>query len=216
MDPLKVLSIDVGISNLGYIYGEIYFPEIEKTSKYKNLQYNKEYNKVQENIKIIDCGRIDITKVQHLVVKECDCKLHHENCIPDYLDHFIQEYSFYFNNCDILLIERQPPMGITNVQDLLFTKFRDKVLLISPNSVHKYFKLNNDYQTRKKESEKIANGYLSGFKSFINNIRKHDISDALLMVIYYYKIKMDIFIEENDYTHNPVIFEEFKFNFLQN
>ena len=111
-NTVKVMSIDIGITNLGFIFAEVSFPEIMKTSKYKNLLLNKNYsqNNVIKNIKVMDCNRIDITKVKHSRVSRCDCKLHHESCIPDYLDHFIQEYSDYFNDCDLLLIERQPPV----------------------------------------------------------------------------------------------------------
>ena len=208
MDPLKILSIDVGILNLGYIYAEIYFPPIENTSKYKNLKNNETYQSIKDNLQIISCDRIDITKMKHSVVRNCDCRLRHERCIPDYLDHFIQEHLVYFEECDILLIERQPPMGITNVQDLLCTRFRN-----SPNSVHKYFGFGHNYLLRKEASEAIAEDYLNQFTNFINNTRKHDISDALLMILYYYKLELDLLITQANYSKN-VCFEEFKF--LQN
>jgi hypothetical protein len=115
--------------------------------------------------------------------------LHHDFCIPDYLDHFIQENQEMFDSSDFILLERQPPKGITNVQDLLFSKFRDKVILINPISVQKYFNMNKDYDTRKIESEKIALHFLKCFKNFYSNFRKHDISDSLLMIIYFHKIK---------------------------
>jgi len=210
MIPLKVLSIDVGILNLGYVYAEIYFPSIENTSKYKNLKNNENYTCIKDHLQVISCGRIDITKMKHTVTHSCDCTLRHERCIPDYLDHFIQEHSFYFEECDVLLIERQPPMGITNVQDLLFTRFRNKVKLISPNSVHKYFGLGHDYLLRKEASEAIAKDYLNHFTNFIFNERKHDISDALLMILYYYKNELDLLITQTDYSKN-ICFEEFKF-----
>ena len=110
MDFLKVLSIDIGITNLGFVYTYVTFPDLSKTCKYKNKILNKSY-KTNDNIKIIDCNRVDITHVKHSFVKYCECTLRHERCIPDYLDHFIQEYSNYFNECDILLLERQPPSG---------------------------------------------------------------------------------------------------------
>ena len=215
METLKVLSIDIGITNLGFIYTHISLPDLSKSCKYKNKILNKKYT-TNENVSVIDCNRIDITKVKHSFVKYCDCKLRHERCIPDYLDHFVQEYSDYFNDCDILLLERQPPVGITNVQDLLFTRFREKVLLISPNSVHKYFGLSGKYETRKIESEKIASEYLTNFKSFTTNIRKHDISDSLLMVLYYYKNRMDSHIETTEYVNEPLDFEQFRFTFFTN
>ena len=149
--------------------------------------------------------------MRHNVVQRSDCTLHHENCIPDYLDHFIQEHPM-FEQCDILLIERQPPVGITNVQDLLFTRFRDKVLLISPNSVHSYFGLSNDYDDRKVNSERIAHTFLSEFNNFTLNHRKHDISDALLMIIYYYKLQVDLQINTVPLERTIVDdFEQFRY-----
>ena len=184
MTTVKVLSIDIGIINLGYVFAELNIIIPEGTNKIKNKYYT---NCVNENINILDCNRINITNIKHSKVNWCDCKLHHENCIPDYIDHFIQEKNTIFEEADIIIIERQPPIGITNVQDLLFTKFRDKVLLISPNSVHKYFSMSKDYTIRKQQSDKIAMDYLNVQSSFLNNIRKHDMSDAMLMILYYYK-----------------------------
>jgi hypothetical protein len=162
---MKILSIDVGIINLGYVFCSV----------------------ENDVIDVIHCDRVDITYVKHCNVKWGDCKLHHENCIPDYLDHFIQENNTFFEEADIVLIERQPPVGITNVQDLLFTRFRSKVKLISPNSVHKHFMMSKDYSIRKIQSENITTEYLKEISTFIYNTRKHDICDAMLLVMYYAK-----------------------------
>jgi len=209
METLKVLSIDIGIINLGYVYSEITF-NVPQTSKYKNLVLNKNYV-FNEGIKIIDCDRIDITKIKHLRVKRECCKLHHDNCIPDYLDHFIQECG-YFDECNILILERQPPVGITNVQDLLFKLFRNKVILISPNSVHKYFSLNRDYIVRKTESISIASKYLTNLKKWESNNRKHDMSDALLNILYWYKIKLDLLINNTSFEIIDHDFDKFRYN----
>ena len=214
METLKILSIDVGIINLGYVYAEITLNN-DITSKYKAKLLNENYllnlSNIKKNIKIIDCNRIDITKVKHRKVSYCMCKLHHDKCIPDYLDHFIQEND-YFEKCDVLIIERQPPVGITNVQDLIFKLFREKVLLISPGSVHKYFNLPiRAYDDRKEKSEQLSFEYLSEFDNFTKNIRKHDISDAMLMIIYYYKIKMESLIENTKKcTYETLDFEQFR------
>ena len=210
-----ILSIDIGITNLGFVYSQICFDDNFSGSKYKNLLLNSDYkfNKetMKNNVRIIHCNRIDITKVQHRVVSRNCCKLLHENCIPDYLDHFIQEHQILFDKSDVILLERQPPVGITNVQDLLFKQFRNKVKMISPNTVHKYFGLSGDYLLRKQESEKISKPFLCDFKNFKDNIRKHDISDALLMILYYYKIETDNIIENTVYLSNCTLFDEFKY-----
>ena len=203
---MKVLSIDIGITNLGYVYGEISYPSYRLSNLYlKN-------NNLSEFINIFDCNRVDITHVKHNTVKRCDCQLNHESCIPDYVDHFIQENNYLFESAEIILIERQPPVGITNVQDLLFTKFRSKVIMVSPNSVHKYFYLPKDYSMRKIESEKIASSFLNNFKQFSDNLRKHDISDSMLMLIYYHSLKSEENFKKNK---NTIINFEF-FRFIKN
>ena len=64
METLKVLSIDIGITNLGYVYSEIDLksPEINKY-KAHNLNENYVLNKenIKKDIRIIDCNRIDKT-----------------------------------------------------------------------------------------------------------------------------------------------------------
>jgi hypothetical protein len=175
-----ILSIDIGIINLGYVFCSL--GSSTTTSIKKSTYFLDEYFPIN----VISCNRTNITNIKHSIIKFCDCKLHHDYCIPDYLDHFIQENIQMFEQAAIILLERQPPMGVTNVQDLLFTKFRDKVVLINPGSVHKYFSMSKDYSTRKLQSEKIATRYLCSFHEFNNNSRKHDMSDAMLMIMYYY------------------------------
>ena len=215
METLRILSIDIGILNLGYVYAKILIEPQSFTFKRKAIQENTIYKPLTNNVTVMDCNRIDITHMRHNRVCREECKLFHQRCIPDYIDHFIQETP-YFEECDILLLEQQPPQGIQTVQDLLFVKFRHKVRLLSPASMHLYFqlpKLSEDaYNLRKQKSERISQIYLSDFSTFTNNTRKHDISDALLMVLYFYKLKMDYLIECTAPERVPGIdFEQFRF-----
>jgi len=202
---LNILSIDIGIINLGYVFANLKFDPDNYTNHIKNNVYS-----TFKDIVVINCDRVDITNMKHNRVDYCNCKLHHDLCVPDYVDHFVQENEDIFNLADIILIERQPPVGITNVQDLLFTKFRNKVTLISPVSVHKYFKMSKEYDTRKVESELISQNYLNSFNKFNNNIRRHDISDAMLMLIYYYKIHSDKLFK-NKIKNEILDFEQFRY-----
>ena len=134
MDTKKVLSIDIGIINLGYVYAEF-----------------------GETINVLECNRVDITYMKHCKVSRTNCKLCHEYCIPDFIDHFVQEEHSLFEEADIILVERQPPQGLLNVQDLLFIKYRHKIKLINPNSIHKFFKMTKgDYDLRKIESVNLS------------------------------------------------------------
>ena len=205
---MYILSIDIGILNLGYVYSKL---GIEKGINIPKNKLKKDYYDVcnTTDIEIISCDRVDITNFKHSKVKFCDCLLHHDYCIPDYIDHFIQEYSEVFNEADLILIERQPPVGITNVQDLIFSRFRNKVELVSPNKIHKFFRMSKDYSRRKEESQHISEKYLNNFTKYNNNIRKHDISDAMLMIIWYYSNNIpnaNIQIAESN-----IDFEQFRF-----
>ena len=185
---LKILSIDIGIINLGYVYAE-----------------------VGDKLNVLECNRVDITNMRHKLISHCDCKLHHDNCMPDYIDHFIQEHTF-FENCDLILIERQPPVGITNVQDLIFSKFRNKVKLVSPNTIHKFFKMTKgNYDLRKNESLNLSYEFLNDFKSYQFHERKHDMSDAMLILIHYFKNqikpkipKIKVLIDFEEFRFKPV------------
>jgi hypothetical protein len=204
MNFLKVLSIDIGITNLGYVYSVFDLNNETNSLKLNFMKTNNDF------IEIISCDRVDITNIKHSKISFCDCKLHHDYCIPDYVDHFIQENQEMFLESDYVIIERQPPTGITNVQDLLFSKFRNKVLLISPNKIHKYFNMSKDYSIRKKESETISEYYLSKFKKFTNNHRKHDISDAMLMLIYFYSLKLQEINKNKQNKKICIDFDQFR------
>ena len=204
-----ILSIDIGIINLGYVFCSI--GSIDSINSINSLptKNNKYFLDEYFPINVISCNKINITNIKHSVIKFCDCKLHHDYCIPDYLDHFIQENNEMFEQAAIVLLERQPPMGVTNVQDLLFTKFRDKVVLINPGSVHKYFSMSKDYLTRKLQSEKIATRYLCSFREFNKSSRKHDMSDAMLMIMYYYSQKKNTILIKKPVTQ-IIDFEQFR------
>lgn len=99
---------------------------------------------------------------------------------------FIDEYKILFQSADIILIERQPPLGLTNIQDVLAYNFSSKVKLISPRSMHKHFMISKlDYDLRKQRTVKITEEYLKDFSVFQDACRKHDIADAFCLALYY-------------------------------
>lgn len=159
---MKLISIDIGIINLGFICGTL----------------------IDKNLIITYCELIDLTEL----IIECDkkCGLLHENSICDYMMHFFKKYSTKFEECDKIIVERQPLKGITSIQELLLREYRNKCVLISPSTMHKYFDINiYNYERRKKAVEKIATPYLSGFKHFCFQERKHDMADAFCILFYY-------------------------------
>jgi len=112
-----------------------------------------------------------------------------ENEVHNSMSKFIKIYENIFINADIILIERQPPTGLNNIQDILAFNYSSKIKLISPRSMHKYFYISKlNYEDRKKYTEKISKIYLEKFNEYNILERKHDISDAFCICLYYIKI----------------------------
>ena len=152
-------AIDVGYKNLGLIQVSV----------------------VDDEIQPLFMKKIDISRIPHKNVPICKCEIPHTNEVADHIAHFIQEYQDILYSADVILMERQPPGGLTNIEALLFFVFRDKIKLISPNSVHCHFGFSHlDYEHRKERVVSIASKHIT-----LPDIeRKHDIADAFCMILY--------------------------------
>ena len=69
---------------------------------------------------------------------------------------------------------------------------KDKVVLVSPVSMHAHFGMRHlNYDERKERTVSIASKYIEGE---IPYERKHDIADALCMIVYYnFKVSVHFF-----------------------
>ena len=160
-----VVSIDVGYHNLGLV---------------RALVDNENFE-----IKILNIFKIDLTKLPHKKINRWDCKLEHTNEVADLMAHFIQEFKDILEEADKILIERQPPTGLTQIETLLLYLYRNKTELISPNSMHKHFGINYlEYESRKVRTIQISESFLENFEEYQELSRKHDIADAMCMIIF--------------------------------
>jgi hypothetical protein len=160
-----VISIDIGYHNLGLVKSQI--------------------DDVTFEIKIKEIFKIDLKSLPHRKVNRWDCKLEHTNEVADLVAHFIQEYGDYLEEADKILIERQPPTGLTQIETLLLYLYRHKTELISPNSMHAHFKINClEYETRKERTIEFSESFLESFEEYQELSRKHDIADAVCMIIF--------------------------------
>ena len=160
-----VVSIDVGYHNLGIV---------------RALVDNENFE-----IKVLNTFKIDLTNLPHKKINRWDCKLEHTNEVADLMAHFIQEFKDILEEADKLLIERQPPTGLTQIETLLLYLYRSKAELISPNSMHAHFKINClEYETRKVRTIEISESFLESFEEYQELSRKHDIADAMCMIIF--------------------------------
>jgi hypothetical protein len=111
---------------------------------------------------------------------------------------FVDDHKELFESADKILIERQPPGGFTNIEVLIHYMFKDKVCLISPVSIHTYFGMRHlNYEQRKERTVSIAEKHL---KYEIPYERKHDVADALCMIIYF------------NFRNTVHIFDRYKFS----
>lgn len=127
-------------------------------------------------------------KVNVLYVQKVDLteyKTHKAPELSDMIHGFVTEYSDIFCEADQVLIERQPPGGISSVEVLLHYIFRHKAILISPVSMHKHFGIGHlDYEQRKERTEIIASKYIKECVYYEKLERKHDVADALCMILF--------------------------------
>lgn len=179
-DSIYVTSIDIGVKHLGLCLSEL----------------NSDYSFKQ----VVWFELVDITKFVHLNEKaKKNCELYHKKLICDYLEHVFYLNHYLFEISFKILIERQPPGGITSVEQLIMYKFRDKVILISPVSMHSKFGWNMediDYEQRKVKSCQKALYFLTQnehgkhlVEQFQQLERKHDIADAICLVIFWCRYK---------------------------
>lgn len=156
----RVLSIDIGFHNLGLVLAS--------------------WPRKNEPLEVEIAKKISLEDYKYIAPS---------NEIAHLVPLFVDAHKILFQSADVILIERQPPGGFTNIQTLLHYMFIDKVILVSPVSMHTHFGMGHlNYEQRKERVESIASRYVT-----IEEERKHDIADALCMIVYY-KFKTDVHI----------------------
>jgi hypothetical protein len=108
----------------------------------------------------------------------------------DGLLRILEKHRNDFAGADVILVERQPPGGILSVQAVLYARYVQKVKLVSPNAMHKYFKMTGlDYEQRKSEVDRIVSQDLwpkvseDAQKAYVKSMRRHDMADAACFAV---------------------------------
>ena len=163
---MLVASFDVGIINLALVVAHV----------------DVRHNRVEQ---VVHAELIDTTCMGHTRVEADTCSLGHTKTATDRLMHVVQERPELLR-CDVVLIERQPIVGHTDVQEILFLLFRDRAVLVSPNAMHKHFNIQRaPYEWRKVYTVEIATPFLAGCLAFTAADRQHDMADALCILLYW-------------------------------
>lgn len=164
---MLVASFDVGIVNLAMVVARVEGTEV---------------------IKVLHLTVNDTTKFEHRRVPAEHCQLGHMKTTTDRVNHFIQERLPLLQRVDRVLIERQPIQGHTDVEQVLFMLFRDKAELVSPNAMHKFFKINHlTYEWRKVKTTEIADASFQhlDIPHYFHLPRRHDIADAWCLLLFW-------------------------------
>ncbi|WBR14279.1 hypothetical protein pkur_cds_104 [Pandoravirus kuranda] len=110
---------------------------------------------------------------------------------------FVVRWSSMLDNCERVFIERQPPGGMRDIEQLLYAALGGaaRVSFLAPNSLHAHFRIGarhgwGAYSRRKVRAETIAARYISanataGAAAQWDTLgeRRHDAADATLMAI---------------------------------
>ena len=183
---LNVIGIDIGYKNLGLV-------DVSVTDTFEYI--------------VNDTRRIDLTYIKC----PSSCTLPHTNEVADLVAHFIQDNQQILDKADIILLERQPPGGLTSIETVLLYVFRHKTKLVSPNSMHKHFRIGHlDYEHRKIKTEEITTPYLSAFDGFSNQVRKHDMADAMCLILFYFSKDKETYLRKCRRKIDDGLFEQFR------
>ena len=165
----NILSIDIGVTNMGIV-------QVEKTGNTRP--------------RLVSGRKVDITDNGGCNSKSC--KLGHTGAMTDWVDHLLL-YDIALQTAwvaaDIVLIERQPPLGFRDCEQLLFRAFRQNARLVSPRSVHAHFNMGSlCYEHRKAAACHIASRRFAGDGAWDAIVaaagRVHDVADAALMALW--------------------------------
>ena len=161
-----IVAIDVGICNVGVAV-------VQKRGS--------------EMPQIVHFRRIDLRKFGGCT--KHDCNLGHSATMADWVSHLVQrddDFQKWTARADVILIERQPPCGLRDCEQLLFAAYRRKAVLIYPRSIHKHFNMGSlHYEQRKIRAVQIILSRQPYLQLPID--RAHDIADAALMAFFYFE-----------------------------
>lgn len=183
---MLVLGIDIGVSHLAYCL----------------CDYN--------DLHVEACKLTNLNKII-LRCKNKKCQIPHTRETVDKMLHFFELNKQVFAQADVVAIERQPITGILNVQDLIFMKYREKAVLVSPNAMHNLFSMKGDYDARKEKAQCMfvqASKTSEANEEYSKWCRRHDIADAYCIARYFIETDKSLRRAEAE-AAAPNRFEEF-------
>jgi hypothetical protein len=146
----RIFSIDPGITHFAFVYCEV---QVVKDSSWTFLR-------------VLDYQLIDLKK-EWIATP----------FLTDSLSVFFQKYTYELDECDLILVEWQPPMGISSFNELFhLSRYHTKIEFMYPRQVHRLLHFTNLHVDQRKQ--RSVDFFLRHTGCVITHERKHDISDA--------------------------------------
>jgi hypothetical protein len=112
-DPeLCIIGIDVGVRNLAMAVGWC-------TPEFTQLRIS-----AVERVNLMDACMV------------AACELHHTGMAADRVAHFLQQRAETFAAAHTVVIERQPPGGLRDIEQVLLVHLRHKAVVMAPQTMH--------------------------------------------------------------------------------
>ena len=93
-----------------------------------------------------------------------------------------------FDGARLILVEQQPPTGLTSIEAIFHSTFYHKVRSVSPAALHSFFGVRHlDYEGRKQYMVRLADRYLRTFDAYTRERRKHDVADAFAFIYFHHE-----------------------------
>jgi hypothetical protein len=129
--------------------------------------------------------------------KDGACDLRHSKETVDRMDHFFRYAEQWFGTADVVLIERQPPGGVTHIHTELFRKYRDTAELVCPRTVHKAFGIGAPLHLTYEERKTYATARAYKVPGALACLRKYqkqdDVADAICLGVFYFQRKQEMY-----------------------
>lgn len=136
-----LIGIDIGVVHLGFAVGHA-------TDKWTDLS-------------IASVHVIDTMVLEHRRVPRAACQLQHTGMAADRVAHVVQERQALFDGASVIVVERQPPGGLRDVEQVFVCMFRDRVHIMAPATMHACIGSSRHcYAERKKISIAMASRYV--------------------------------------------------------
>jgi hypothetical protein len=108
------------------------------------------------------------------------CPLHHTGMAVDRVAHVVAAYRADFDAAEVVVIERQPPGGLRDVEQVFAATFRAKCVVMAPQTMHATIGSSGlAYEARKEVSKATA----AEFTDLTPYRKQDDVADAVCLLL---------------------------------